>query len=134
MNVVVDTSIWSLALRRSAPVEPAIVGELRALIAERRAQLLGPIRQEVLSGIKDGRQFDRLRDHLASFPDLRLDVDDYVLAAAFFNTCRAKGIQGSNTDFLICAASASRHLTIFTTDRDFIGYAAELPIALHQPR
>ena len=41
---------------------------------------------------------------------------DYALAGQFFNTCRANGVQGSNTDFLICAASVNHDLPILTLD------------------
>ena len=54
-----------------------------------------------------------------TFPDLRLKTADYEKAAEFFNICRSKGVQGSNTDFLICAISVNRDYPIFTTDRDF---------------
>jgi len=55
-------------------------------------------------------------------------------AAAFFNRCRAESVQGSNTDFLICAAAARRKLGILTTDGDFVHFAKLLPIQLHSPR
>jgi predicted nucleic acid-binding protein len=134
VNVIVDTSVWSLVLRRSQVVDPTISDELRTLIAVRRVQLLGPIRQEVLSGVKEVAQFERLRTHLAAYPDYPLVEDDYVLAATFFNTCRAKGVQGSNTDFLICAAAVNHHLSIFTTDQDFTHFALHVPIHLHPIR
>ncbi|MFN8421996.1 MAG: PIN domain-containing protein [Anaerolineae bacterium] len=130
MNIIVDTCIWSLALRRSAPPESPVVAELRTLIADQRVQLLGSIRQELLSGVRDERQFALLRDHLAAFPDLHLGEQVYVQAAACFNACRVKGIQGSNTDFLICAAAIEHSLSIFTTDLDFSRFAEVLPIRL----
>ena len=75
-----------------------------------------------------------LRDHLRAFPDVELDPGDYEEAASFFNRCRARGVQGSNTDFLICAAAARRQLGILTTDADFRHFAKLLPIRLHAPR
>lgn len=102
------------------------------MITDRRALLVGPIRQEVLSGIRDPTQFERLRAHLAAFPDVPLVEDDYVLAATYFNACRAIGIQGSNTDFLICAVSVNHQLSVFTTDQDFQHFRVHLPIRLHQ--
>lgn len=96
MNVVVDTSVWSLALRRNTPNEAmAIVNILRDLIVDGRVVLMGAIRQEVLSGIRYTEQFLRLRDYLRAFPDLELISEDYELAAEFFNTCRSNGVQGS---------------------------------------
>jgi len=131
VKILVDTSVWSLALRRRAPAHPA-VDELRRLIAAGRATLLGPIRQEVLSGIRDPTTFELLRERLAPFDDESLGITDYVRAAEFFNLCRAKGLQGSNTDFLLCAASERHRMPLFTTDDDFIRFARVLPFTLHR--
>ena len=134
MNVLVDTSIWSLALRRKAKRNPEIVDELTELVREGRVVMTGPVRQELLSGIKADAQFRTLRDRLRAFPDLELDHKDYEDAADCFNRCRTKGIQGSNTDFLLCAIAVRHDLSIYTTDGDFEHFARVLPIRLHQAR
>lgn len=134
MRVLVDTSVWSEALRRAKRVETGVVTEFRDLIMEHRADIIGPIRQEVLSGLREDAQFEKLELHLAAFPDLPLTEDDYVTAAQFFNICRANGVQGSNTDFLVCAVAVRRKLAIYTTDKDFSLFAKHLPIVLHQKR
>lgn len=135
MNVLVDTSVWSLALRRrQVAEESAVVRELRELISEGSAVLVGPVRQELLSGVRSADHFLRLRDHLRAFPDLQLRTEDYERAAEDFNTCRGRGIQGSNTDFLICTVAENRDLPIFTTDDDFVRFAELLPIRLHRSR
>jgi hypothetical protein len=134
MNVLVDTSVWSLALRRNRVVEDSFVLELRELITELRVQMIGPIRQELLSGLRSPEQFNALRDHLRAFPDLELVSADFEHAAECFNSCRHKGVQGSNTDFLICAVAQRYNLSILTTDGDFLLYQEHLPIRLHQPR
>lgn len=134
MNVLVDTSVWSLALRRRGPLSSAQVKELTELIREGRVLMLGAIRQELLSGIKTDTQFRHLRDSLRAFPDVPLDAADYETAAAYFNQCRAKGIQGSNTDFLICSVAIRRKAPILTTDNDFARFGRVLAIRLHQPR
>lgn len=132
MKVLVDTSVWSLALRRgSPPADAGTVAELERLIEDFRVAMVGPIRQELLSGIRHPEQFEKLRDKLRAFPDLALTGDDFETAAGFFNLCRGKGIQGSNTDFLICAAAARRNMAIFTTDRDFLLYREHTGIKLH---
>jgi predicted nucleic acid-binding protein len=131
MMVLVDTCIWSLALRRDRPTDCREAKELELLIRDARVQMLGPIRQEVLSGIPSKPQFDRLKTHLAAFPDLAVETDDYVLAAIFFYLCRGKGLQGSNTDLLICAVGVRHGLAIYTTDRDFRRFAAHVPIVLY---
>lgn len=134
MRVLVDTSVWSEALRRRSRRRSEAASELLELIREGRVVLLGPIRQELLSGIKEAAQFEALRERLRAFPDLPIDPQDYEEAATCFNRCRAKGVQGSNTDFLICTLAMRHQLPIFTTDVDFQHYAKLLPIELHQPR
>jgi predicted nucleic acid-binding protein len=133
MKVLVDTPIWSLALRRKKRADHATIAtELASLVEDGRVVLIGPIRQELLSGIKEEIQFDRLREHLRAFPDAAIVPHDYEEAASFYNRCRAKGLQGSNTDFLICAIAVRYDLSIFTTDRDFTHFANVLPIRLHE--
>ena len=134
MTVLVDTSVWSLALRRARRIDDAVPRELAELIQEGRVILIGPVRQELLSGIKLKPQFDELREHLRAFPDLELEPSDYEDAAAAFNRCRERGVQGSNTDFLICAVALRRDLAIFTTDGDFKHFARTLRFQLHQVR
>ncbi|MEG3976704.1 PIN domain-containing protein [Microcoleus sp. herbarium8] len=131
MNVLVDSSVWSLALRRNTTNDAiAIVNVLRDLIADGRVVLLGPIRQEVLSGVRYKEQFTRLQEYLRAFPDLELTTEDYELAAEFFNTCRSNGVQGSNTDFLLCAVAHRRGYSIFTTDKDFENFRSHIPVVL----
>jgi hypothetical protein len=131
MSVVVDTSVWSLALRRrTSPNSSPAVTLLQNSIANDRVILLGAIRQEILSGIRSSEQFNRLKDYLRAFPSPELASQDYELAAEFFNTCRSNGVQGSNTDFLICAVAHRRSYSILTTDRDFQGFQAHIPVLL----
>jgi len=132
MKIIVDTCIWSMAFRRKTEmVNQAAVRDLKSLILDGMAQIIGPIRQEVLSGIKSQTQFDKLRDILGAFPDLPIDRSDYERAARIFNACRRKGIQGSNTDFLICAVAHHHAMPIFTHDRDFIHFKKEIDIELY---
>ncbi len=130
MNVVVDTSVWSLALRRTAHSTHRSVTRLSAALDDGRVVMLGAIRQELLSGIAKPAQARVLRDRLRGFPDLALETADYEDAAECFNRCRERGIQGSNTDFLICAASRRRRYAILSTDRDFQRFAPVLGLVL----
>lgn len=136
MRVLVDTSIWSLALRRRnpGPHEKALIRELSELIREQRVLLIGSVRQEVLSGIRETRSFEEVRERLLAFDDFGIDTGDYEEAARMFNTCRSKGVQGSHTDFLICAISVRHSAPVFTTDRDFENYAPHIGLELHTPR
>ena len=133
MKVIVDTSIWSLGLRRATDPQHAVVRVLRELIQDSLVVMLGCIRQEILSGIRSHAQFQKLRDQLRAFPDQYLQINDYEKAAEFFNACRRQGIQGSNTDFLICAAAANRNYAIFTTDHDFSRFRAAVGVTLFSP-
>lgn len=100
--------------------------------ATQKVGRIGPIRQELLSGIRNEDQFKRLENRLSAFPDVPLHSEDYVEAARYFNRCRSQGIQGSNTDFLICAVAVRHDLAIYTKDQDFLLFAKVLPIVLHQ--
>jgi predicted nucleic acid-binding protein len=134
MNVLVDTSVWSLALRRRKPDQSGPVRELRELIVEGRAKIIGIIRQEVLSGVREQPQFLRLRESLRAFPDEVTATADHERAAEHFNTCRRRGVQGSIADYLICAVAERLELAILTTDADFQIFAEHIPIRLHQVR
>ena len=133
MKVIVDTSIWSLALRRRRGGKSPQATVLKNLVTDRRVQMPGPVRQGILSGVRSPSDFRKLHERLASFPDLPLATEDYVKAAEFFNTCRSNGVQGSNTDFLLCAVSWRTRFPIFTTDKDFEATAGHLPVFLFLP-
>ena len=136
MKVLVDTCIWSYAFRRNKKNNNdhhEYTKELSELIKESRVEIIGSVRQEILSGIKHQEHFLKLKSKLSAFPDLLLTQDDYELAAELFNTLRSKGIQGSNTDFLICAVSINHELTIYTDD-DFGQFAQHIPIQRHTLR
>jgi predicted nucleic acid-binding protein len=138
MNVLVDTSVWSLALRRRAEslnvTEKSIVAELSELVREGRARLIGLVRQELLSGIKTTEQYEKLRLHLRSFPDEPIDTSCHEEAAKAGNRCRGKGIVVSIVDILLCAVAIKREWAIFTIDPDFTNYVKVLPISIHAPR
>jgi predicted nucleic acid-binding protein len=133
VNVLVDTSIWSLALRRHNTVSKEVV-ELSQLIQESRVEMIGPIRQEILSGIHHRQQFELLQSKLSAFPDVPLRTGHFELAADFNNQWRKHGVQGSHTDFLICAVAHLERLGVFTMDRDFTHYSKYIPLTLHHSR
>jgi hypothetical protein len=135
VSVIVDTPVWSLAFRYPKQSgSESVLREFSRLIQEHRADILGPIRQEILSGIKHVTQFRTLRAYLRAFVDLPIEMGDFEYAAELYNQCRARGVQGSHTDFLICAVSIRASAPIFTTDRDFVRFAKHIDISLHQPR
>lgn len=138
MNVLVDTSVWSLALRRKnenlSANEKLLIVELAELIREGRARIIGIIRQELLSGIRTAEQYEKLKLYLRAFADEAVDTMDYEDAAKASNRCRAKGIFVSIVDILLCAVGMKRKWAIFTTDPDFSNYAKVLPFSIHKPR
>ena len=138
MNVLVDTSVWSLAFRRKSQSlsasEKLLVQELSEIIREGRARIIGLVRQELLSGIKTAEQYETLRLYLRSFGDEAVTTSDHEDAAKAGNRCRAKGIVVSIVDILLCAVAMKREWAVFTADPDFLSYAKVLPLTLHTPR
>ena len=132
MKILIDTPIWSKALRRKKITsdDKDIVDSLKYLIDEFMEAIIGPIRQELLSGISDENIFNALKEKMNGFNDFPIETTDYELAAEYSNICRRNGIQGSNTDFLICAVAVRNNFEIFTTDDDFNYYKKYLPIKL----
>jgi len=134
MNVLVDTSIWSLALRhrRGGLTSPDhdLIRALADLVGYGRAQLIGPIRQELLSGIREETQFVRLRDALRLYEETTLVTADFEEAARMSNECRRRGITGSPVDFLLCAVAEHHNWQIFTSDHDFEHYRRILGLTL----
>jgi predicted nucleic acid-binding protein len=132
--VLVDTPVWSLSLRRRAvdlsEPERRLTQALYRLVKEGQVQLLGPTRQEVLSGIREESQFRRIRDHLGDFPNADVDERDYEEAARISNMCRRAGVAGTPVDMLICSVSLRHDWEIFTTDRDFAQYRRVVHVRL----
>ncbi|MBI5674965.1 MAG: PIN domain-containing protein [Nitrospirae bacterium] len=129
MKVLIDTCVWSKVLRHKSS-DAAMSDKTIELIKNGSVVMIGPIRQELLSGISNGSQFNKLKDTLAAFEDLTLETDHYIKAAEFSNICRKRGVQGSTIDFLICAVANIENIIIFTTDKDFENYKKYLPITL----
>ena len=138
MTVVVDTPVWSIALRRRvrdlSRVEEGVAAEWRLLVRENRAVLCGPVRLEVLSGLADAGAFESLRTRLRWFRDEPLHGEDFEEAARGWNACRSAGIAATHADMIVCAVAARLDGPIFTTDGDFARYARVLPVRLHRPR
>jgi len=121
MKTLVDSCVWSLLLRRKD--KSALSGDeqqkvmlLRNAIQDGRVAIIGPIRQEVLSGIKEPAQFEKLRRMLGAFSDEPTPTSDYEEAARLFNICRSHGVECGRVDMLLCAVAARKHWSILTTD------------------
>jgi predicted nucleic acid-binding protein len=122
VKVIADTCAWSLLLRRKPRAtlssdEQFTLASLKEAIKDGRVVLIGPIRQEVLSGIKASAQFEKLRSTLAAFPDETLTTHHYEEAARLFNLCRSRGVECGQTDILICAVAVQMQYDILTYDQ-----------------
>ena len=133
--VLIDTPIWSLALRRKeadlSAKDRNLVRALGELIQDSRAQIVGPIRQELLSGIREPAHYRKIRDRLRDFSEPSLEIADYEEAARICNQCRSCGFAGSSVDFLLCAIAHRKRWQIFTIDRDFENYSHCIPLRLY---
>jgi predicted nucleic acid-binding protein len=121
MKLLVDTSVWSLALRRRRTAtlsadEKRLVAALTEAVRDGRVVMIGPIRQELLSGIKEQAQFDKLRITLAAFRDEAIDTRDYEEAARQYNVCRTQGVEYGPVDILICAVAGRRKWSVLASD------------------
>jgi hypothetical protein len=128
----VDTPIWSYALRSKNFDYQTEIDALSSLIRDQRALIIGPIRQEILSGYSDLRKFGIIKEKLSYFVNTPILDADYELGAEFSNKCRKKGIQGSHIDFLICAVANRIDSPIFTNDKDFEHYHNVIFIKLYR--
>lgn len=121
MKLLVDSCAWSLLLRRrgrstTSDDEQLILTSLQEAIRDGRVLIIGPIRQEVLSGIKELAQFDKLRTALGAFEDETLTAYHFEEAARLYNHCRSLGVECGSTDILICEVAIQKQCGILTYD------------------
>lgn len=120
MNVIVDTSVWSLALRRTPSDQTLPVQKLTQFIQKGESIfLLGVILQEILQGLRSQKEMQSLLELLSAFPIIEPRRADYVAAAKLRNHCAVKGIQAGTIDFLIAAICIQYQCGLLTTDQDF---------------
>jgi predicted nucleic acid-binding protein len=134
-RVVVDSTVWSVFFRRDrqSSGDRAIRLALRDMLVAREALMIGPVRQEVLSGLREADRFRRVREGLRGVDDLPLIRYDYERAAEISNTLRAGGVASSPVDALLCAVAERVAVPIFTLDQDFQRYSNVLGLPLHSP-
>lgn len=128
MSVLVDTSVWSLALRRDAPARTREVEALGAALEAGEVVLIGCVLQELLQGFPARERTQRLVDYLAPFPLLALHRGDHVFASEIRNKCRAKGIAITTIDAQIAAAAINHRCRLLTADPDFARISKHFPI------
>ena len=121
MKLLVDTSVWSLALRRKntaslSPDEQKLRAKLVQAIQDGRVAMLGLLRQELLSGIKEKAQFDKVKAALDPYLDEPINNADHEYAARVYNECRNQGIEAGTVDILICAVAVRRGWEVLSGD------------------
>lgn len=131
MKIVVDTSVWSLALRRKSYHPSVAVENLTRCLEEGESLfLLGVILQELLQGLRRRDDFDRLQKRLEPFPLIDPRREDYVEAARLRNRCESRGVQAGTIDFLISAICIQNDCFLLTTDEDFKAIARHSTLKL----
>ncbi len=120
MTLFVDTSVWSLALRRDQPSDAATVRTLmRALETGERVMTTGLVLQELLQGFSGPKAQEQIVDRFAELALIVPDRDDHIAAAALRNQCRKKGVQVETIDALVAQLCIRHELVLLTTDEDF---------------
>jgi predicted nucleic acid-binding protein len=120
LSLFVDTSVWSLALRRDSPVHGPEVGALIHAIESGETLLTtGLVLQELLQGFSGPKSRDQILDRFSSIPLLAPDRDDHVRAAELRNHCRRSGVQVGTIDALLAQLCIRHDLTMLTADEDF---------------
>jgi len=131
LNILVDTSVWSLSLRRkSGAAAPQSKLLQEYILSGERICLIGIILQEILQGIRNEIQFNKLKSYFEAFPIISLDRDAHVHAAVLSNTCRRSGIQISTVDSLIASAAILHGFYLLTADEDFRRIKRIVPLQL----
>ena len=120
MTLFVDTSVWSLALRRDvAPDMPEVAAQKLALASGQTIVSTGLVLQELLQGFTGPKQAGSLIARFRSLPMLMPDRQDHIDAATLRNVCRRQGVQAGTIDALLAQLCIRHGLTLLTTDRDF---------------
>ncbi len=121
MKLLIDTSVWSEALRRKDKSLNSSETIVRKIIDNNdEIVVIGIILQEILSGISDRRLFSEIKNILNDFSYLEMARDDYIYAAELRNKCKQKGITAGSLDFLIASVAIRNKLKLVTFDKDFI--------------
>lgn len=134
MSLFVDTSVWSLALRRDAPVDVPETERLRAALRGQEAiTTTGLVLQELLQGFHAARASEAIQDVFAAVPLIVPDREDHVEAAALRNECRRRGVQLETIDALHARLCIRHDLTMLSRDRDFHHAARHVPLRVWAP-
>ena len=131
MTILVDTSVWSHALRRDAAAgEPEVQVLEDALLGDEVVVTTGLVLQELLQGFSGPKAQARIVQRLAALPLIQPDREDHIAAAGVRNTCRRAGVQMGTIDALLAQLCIRHDLSLLTTDRDFVHAAKHCPLSV----
>ncbi len=120
MSFLVDTSVWSLALRRDEVVACSEVLALRdALLGANQVFTTGLVLQELLQGFAGPKDRVQLIESFAALGFLQPDREDHIKAAEVRNICRRAGVQVGTIDALLIQLCLRHDLVLLSTDQDF---------------
>jgi hypothetical protein len=129
VTLFVDTSVWSLALRRDGDAMSPEVQALRhAIEGGDIVVTTGLVLQELLQGFAGPRARTDIIERFSSLPFLAPDRKDHMDAADLRNRCRRAGVQVGTIDALIAHLCIRHELTLLTTDNDFVQATAHCPL------
>ena len=129
MTLLVDTSVWSLALRRdSASSEPEVEALKEALESGDLVVTTGLVLQELLQGFSGPKAHAQIVQRFAALPLVQPDREDHVAAAGIRNVCRRAGVQIGTIDALLAQLCIRHQLMLLSTDRDFAFVAEHSPL------
>jgi predicted nucleic acid-binding protein len=131
MTLLVDTSVWSLALRRDTQTtEPQVHHLKKALLGSEVIVTTGLVLQELLQGFLGPKAQVQIIERFAALPLLQPDRDDHINAAVLRNTCRRAGVQLGTVDALLAQLCIRHDVTLLTTDKDFTFAATHCPLRI----
>jgi predicted nucleic acid-binding protein len=120
MNLLVDTSVWSPALRRDTQQNaPEVLALRSALLGAGQVLTTGLILQELLQGFAGPKARDQLVEQLAALAFLQPDRQDHIDAAEVRNACRRRGVQSGTIDALLIQLSRRHDPVLLSIDKDF---------------
>lgn len=124
MTLLVDTSVWSLALRRDGSTESKEVIALReALDGGDSVVTTGFVLQELLQGFSGLKAKEAIIERFGALPLIQPDRQDHIAAADIRNVCRRSGVQVGTVDALLIQLCARYELTLLSSDKDFANAA-----------
>lgn len=131
MTILVDTSVWSLALRRAAEASGPEVQVLKdCLLGDEVVVTTGLVLQELLQGFSGPKAQAQIVQRFATLPLIQPDRNDYIGAAGIRNTCRRAGVQIGTIDALLAQLCIRHELTLLTTDQDFVHAAKHCALSV----